>query len=125
MTESDLESIELRLGIALPGRYRTALRSVADAAGVSLEPYFDREARSLLNSNLELRLSGREFDGKPWPSNCFQIGHDGCGNFYFLEVDDPTCAVQSYDHETDEVEMYAGSLEAFLRKIAKLVGGTG
>jgi hypothetical protein len=72
MKESDLESIESRLGIALPERYRTALLAGADTAGVVLEPYFDRDARSLLNANSELRLNGQQFDGKPWPSNCFR-----------------------------------------------------
>ena len=125
MKQEELENVESRLGITLPGRYRTALLEGVEVDGISLEPYFDQDPRSLLTSNQELRLSGQELDGKLWPSGRFRIGDDGCGNFYYLDVDDPTCAVGFYDHETDDLELYAVSLESYLKKIAKLMRGIG
>lgn len=122
MTNVDLTTIEQRLSLSLPKKYRQALLAGVKVDGFDPSPYFEQDAKEILISNLELRMAPRDdaFAGARWPEKYICIGSDECGNYYSISADDPNCTVTFFDHEADAFEPQSKSLSAFFRFIADL-----
>jgi len=99
MNES-IRIIESRFKIVLPSFYKDVLVEYPFSPLDELDFVEDnllRECDWLIDSNRELRESG--FFGKQWPNHFFAIGHDGFGNYYFLNLHENDEAVYIADHE--------------------------
>ncbi len=58
------------------------------------------------------------FNGHTWPKNLFAFGHDGCGDYYFINLESNNQNIYYADHECDfDLENkvpYAKSMKEFL-----------
>jgi hypothetical protein len=54
--------------------------------------------------------------------NHFMIGNDGGEEQYYLDLDDPRCAVLRFNLETGELSPYAGGIAEYQAKINKVDG---
>jgi hypothetical protein len=83
----DFEIIESKLSISLPEYYKLAISNYPFKALDNLEFVEDNLVNNeewLIQTNIELRECS--FFGNTWPSHFFAIGHDGFGNFTFINV---------------------------------------
>ena len=56
---------------------------------------------------------------KQWPEKYYVIGHDGCGNYYYLDKEDNT--VGFYDHDEMSFETEAENLQQYANMISKFI----
>lgn len=123
MNHNDLATIEQRLGLTLPEAYSQLLIKRVAINGLNLEPYLQQDQRELLIQNHELRMYPvpNGFGGASWPDNYICIGNDGCGNYYCISSDDPSCAVLFFDHEADLFELISENLPDYIKYITDLL----
>lgn len=126
MDRSELAYIEEGLDLLLPAAYRDALCATS-GADPDYEPYFDQDATEIVIANLELRMCpGKDvFAGKPWPADEICIGRDGCGNYYSISANDPHAAVRVFDHEANEFEVVAETLDGFFAHVSAILDRVG
>lgn len=106
---STVLDLERRLGLTIPADFARVLRKPGRLAGAG-DLYVTAER--LLVANLEMRdPDGPSFE-RTWPRELLLVGHDGCGNFHFLDTKKQRAL--TFDHETDTLEP-RGSVAAFLK----------
>ena len=112
MSPEQLSVIETHLEITLPGFYREAMMNYPFRPLDEFDCVEDdlvKEVEWIVSSNQELRTEG--FFGAKWPQTFFAIGHDGFGNYYFLNLQDNDPAVYFADHEEAFDHKYLEQLE--------------
>lgn len=98
----NLKFIESELNISLPDFYHSAIKNYPFKAIDDLDFVEDslvRDAKWIIKNNTELRSS--TFFGKEWPHHYFVCGHDGFGNFFFLNLNENDQTIYFADHEED------------------------
>ena len=114
--------IESELNIRLPYFYTSSLENYPFAPLDDLDCVEDnlvKDSDWIIQSNCVLRTNG--FFGRPWPNHFFAIGHDGFGDFLFVDLSRSDEIIYITDHEeefdlTDIVEMeLASSIEEFIK----------
>lgn len=104
-----IADLEQRLGLRVPPSLARVMKKpgrLADAGDLYVT------AERLLLANLELRNpDGPMLGERTWAEELLLVGHDGCGNYHF--VDTKTDSALTFDHETDALEAQ-GSVESFL-----------
>jgi len=112
MNAAELETLEDSLGIVLPASYvrvigrlrRKPLRGI-------LAELLCTDAETVLS------LNERVAAFPEWSDDLLVIGEDGSGNYYALRHDEEDAAVLFYNHETDEIQQCAESLDDFCKRI--------
>lgn len=105
--------------------YETAVlgySSLNSAQKDELEGYYLlREESHILEENRHVRSTKANWtlEITEWPNDYFIIGHDGCGNFYYL--DKSSNKVGFYDHDDMEFQPEADSLQAYIYKSVQFV----
>ena len=116
MTDDDLYKIELRLGIELPGDYRTVFKDHASAVRQQTFGFkLMDNANWIINETSRFRLEG-DLAGKH-PNEFIVIGESGCGDYYFLDLGQTPSPVMMSNHETGELDYIASSVLAWLKRI--------
>lgn len=121
MNTNELDTLEDSLGIVLPAAYVRMIRRLHrnPLRGVLAE-LVCTEAETLLSLN-ERVSEFQSVAGLPeWPDELFVIGEDGTGNYYAVRHDEEDSAVLFFNHETDEIQQCAESLDDFCTRIEKL-----
>jgi hypothetical protein len=98
----NLKLIESELNINLPSFYNSAIQSYPFTAFDDLDFVEDnlvRDAEWIIENNSKLRSS--TFFGKEWPQYYFAFGHDGLGNYFFLNLKENDLAIYFADHDED------------------------
>ncbi len=98
LSEAELDGIEAALEIELPDPFRALHANYpfpesSDARAHELMVI----APAIIEANQSLREEG--FFGEPWPRHWFSFGCDGCGNEYYLRLDEKRPLVYFADHE--------------------------
>lgn len=100
--ESDIKEIEEKLGLILPEFYKSALLNYPFKPLDEIDCVEDNLVKELdwiATTNLELREC--RFFGNLWPPYFLAIGHDGFGNFIFLNLGEYDEAIYFADHEEE------------------------
>ena len=108
----DFEKIESKLSISLPEYYKLAISNYPFKALDNLDFVEDNlvnDEEWLIQTNIELRECS--FFGNTWPSHFFAIGHDGFGNFTFINVKEFDETIYFADHEEEFVPSDIDDLE--------------
>jgi hypothetical protein len=125
MTDSDLNSIQTRLNIALPDAYRELMRTRAEELrgftyqlGDETRGWFDDllylDADEVVRVNLSERQSntGTECAFPDWSKTFFLIGTNGGGDYYCLRLDgDPKVWMIGSDCGDEPSEQYPTLME--------------
>lgn len=121
MNANEIDALEDSLGIVLPEAYVSMLRRLhkRPLRGILAELVCtDGQAVVSLNERVS------HFDavaGLPaWPDELFVIGEDGCGNYYAIRHEEEDSAVFFFNHERDEIQQCAKSLEDFCKRLRTL-----
>ncbi len=112
MSPEQLAVIENRLEITLPDFYRAVMMNYPFKPVDELDCVEDdlvKEVEWVVSSNQDLRTEG--FFGAAWPHSFFAIGHDGFGNYYFLNLKNNDCVIYFADHEEPFDSINLESLE--------------
>ena len=100
--ESYFKEIEKNLGMIFPEFYKSALKNYPFKPLDEIDCVEDNLVKELdwiTTTNLELREC--RFFGNLWPSNFLAIGHDGFGNYIFLNLGGNDEAIYFVDHEEE------------------------
>jgi SMI1/KNR4 family protein SUKH-1 len=122
MRAVELDDVEESLGIVLPDSYRDILRRVASRPlrGMLAE-LVCTDAQKLIELNQYVGGWARPVAGLPdWPDDLFVIGDDGCGNYYAIRHAEDDSPVLFFDHEADELQQCARSIQDFCKRINAL-----
>lgn len=130
----NFKRIQTELNISLPSFYRIAINNYPFTAVDELDFVEDnliKDVTWIIEHNAALRTSS--FFGKEWPQNYFVIGHDGFGNYFFLNLKDNDQAIYFADHDEDvdlnnlSYLMYSSSMSVYismnLEDQKEIVGG--
>jgi hypothetical protein len=131
MTESDIATIESRLGLTIPKHYRDFLLDYPQVLidtkldlGWSKEAPAGRQlhnnADRLVELNKFVRFPGTPWVGEagdPWPGNYFVIGDDQCGDYWCLDLLTNDHGVWFYDHDNGAFERQHNSIQDFGRSL--------
>jgi hypothetical protein len=119
--EEMFKLIESELNIRLPYFYMSALENYPFTPLDDLDCVEDnlvKDSDWIIQSNFDLRRNG--FFGRPWPNHLLAIGHDGFGDFLFIDLSVSEGVIYITDHEeefdlTDITEMeLASSMEEYI-----------
>jgi len=120
--ESDFKEIEENLGIILPDFYKSTLLNYPFKPLDEIDCVEDNLVKELdwiTTTNLELREC--RFHGNLWPHHFLAIGHDGFGNFIFLNLEAYDERIYFADHEEQfdprdiaDLEL-AGNMEEYIQ----------
>ena len=105
--------------------YETAVlgySSLNDEQKAELEGYYLlRKEDHLSEENEHVRSSKVNWtqDITRWPNDYFIIGHDGCGNYYYLDVS--TNNIGFYDYDEMEFQSEAKCLQVYISKSVQFV----
>jgi hypothetical protein len=121
MNTNELDTLEDSLGIVLPASYARMIRRLGrkPLRGILAELVCtDAEALASLNEHVAgfTRVAGL----LDWPDDLFVIGEDGVGNYYSIRHDEENSPVYFFDHEKDEIQQCAESLDDFCKRIETL-----
>jgi len=92
--------IEAQLDVKLPSFYKNTISDYPFQAKDELDFVEDNlvnDEKWLLDSNQDLRENG--FFEYSWPDNFFAIGHDGFGNYIFLNLKNNDEKIYSADND--------------------------
>lgn len=98
----DLKFIEAEFSISLPGFYHSAINNYPFTKVDDLDFVEDnlvRDVEWVIQHNSTLRSS--TFFGRTWPKHYFAFGHDGFGNYFFLNLNDNDQAIYFADQSED------------------------
>jgi hypothetical protein len=118
MTSSELDELEESLGIELPDSYRRAIGRLArkNPRGM-LTQLVCTDTQQLVEMNEHVSGFAPVAGLPDWPDDLFVIGTDGCGNYYAIRHDEEDSPVLFFDHDRDELQQSADSIEDFCRRI--------
>jgi len=136
MTEQELQSLEGRIGSALPLEYRKVLLNYPEKlAAINRHDVgeFDEDGtpRMFATSDRELAnslesLVAMNFDDPDdyqfslkldkWPDGYFIIGNDSFGGVYAIDVNDPAAAVYFADPSTSIFDPHIDGLDGYFEK---------
>ena len=118
MTNDELDQIEARLAISLPPEYRQfAANYPADLdADIRAHDIYDR-AETVISATERLRL--RPIPEMPWSDSYVVIGDSGCGDWYFLDLDESPAPLKWWNHETAAIEQVAFSIREWHAKVIR------
>lgn len=108
MTSNDITFIQEQLGITLPLPFVEAALS-----GALNDPLHD-DPGSIVGINRSFR--GGDFGDKDWNKNLLAFGHDGCGNYFCINVQNIDAGVFIRDHETLTITREHDSFSSFLKQ---------
>ena len=116
MTDDDLDRIEARLAVQLPPEYR---RFAADYppdldADTRNHDIFDSADRVIAETEF-LRVGS--VPEMPWQSSFVVIGDSGCGDWYFLDLDEAPAPVKEWNHETASFDHVAASINDWCSRV--------
>ena len=97
---SEFAEMENKLGLLLPDFYKSALQHYPFEPLDEIdcvEGNLVKELDWVISTNFELRECS--FFGNQWPPHFLAIGHDGFGNFSFLNLKENDTAIYFIDHE--------------------------
>ena len=100
--KAQLEIIEQQLGIHLPSHYKKAMENYPFTPIDNLDFVEDNLVKDfewLVRENTDLIKFG--FFGNSWPRHLFAIGHDGFGNYIFINLESDDEEVFIADHEVE------------------------
>lgn len=85
------------------------------------ELYLIRDPKALVQQNELVRKEEVAWTESinSWPKNYFVIGHDGCGNYYYLETND--YSIGCYDHDEPSFQQEAPSLSLYANEISRFL----
>lgn len=92
--------IEFELNISLPSFYHSVIQNYPFKRVDDLDFVEDslvRETEWIIDNNSRLR--SLSFFGKEWPQHYFALGHDGFGNYFFLNLKENDRAIYFADHD--------------------------
>lgn len=106
MHGSDIEKIEQRFDIDLPGPYRQFLTqypaSLRRTDAAVWEVLDDADRIIAINELLEANhVTG-------WPDSFFAVGESGCGDYYGIDLDEGDGEIYFWNHETAEIDPSEG-----------------
>lgn len=121
MNANEIDALEGSLGIVLPDGYGRMLRRLGKRPlrGL-LAGLVCTEAEAVLSLNDRVSHFDAVAGLSEWPDELFVIGEDGCGNYYAIRHEEEDSAVFFFDHERDEIQQCAESLEDFCKRIRTL-----
>jgi hypothetical protein len=101
---TNLVQVENTLEIVLPEFYKKIMQEYPFEVKEDLDFVEDnlvKETEWLINENKDLRQNG--FFSHFWPNHLFAIGHDGFGNYIFLNLkgNDPKIYLVNHDENID------------------------
>jgi hypothetical protein len=123
MQPRDLDRVETELGYDLPLAYRDFIAAFRKRprpkrktliSGL-LDSWIIRSAARAIKVNEQMGTLRSIAGLKRWPSKFFVFGEDGCGNYHAIDVRRRNPAVLFYDHDSDEIQQLADSLDDFVR----------
>lgn len=121
MKTNDLDSLEDSLGIVLPESYVKVMRRLGrkPLRGILAE-IICTDVETLADLNERVAGFPSVAGLQEWPDDLFVIGEDGVGNYYAIRHDEEDSPVYFFDHEKDEIQQCAESLEDFCKRIRTL-----
>lgn len=126
LSEEQLSSLEERFALILPVDYRKFCHAYPERLtkkyGAALESISELKIIADCSDLLELNTCVRNpdlwyFGEHAWPSKYFVIGHDGCGDHYFLDTSGEHPGVLFQDINSWDIKHIADSMEEFAHKI--------
>lgn len=117
----NLKLIESELNISLPGFYNSAIQNYPFKPVDHLDFVEDNLVKNsdwIIDNNSSLRSS--TFFGRQWPQAYFAFGHDGFGNYFFLNLkeNDPTIYFADHDEDVSLNDLpyleYCSSMEEYI-----------
>jgi hypothetical protein len=121
MNTNELDALEDSLGIVLPASYAKMIRRLArkPLRGILAE-LVCTDAETLASLNEYVAGFPSVAGLLEWPDDLFVIGEDGVGNYYSIRHDEEKSPVYFFDHEKDEIQQCAESLDDFCKRIETL-----
>jgi hypothetical protein len=126
MQSDDLDVLEAQLRVELPLAYKkfllaypTRLSELRRDMGWKQESPADRELLNdpwqLLKDNHCVRMPRTPWTDNhgPWPDRYFVIGNNECGDYWALDLSEPSTRVYFYDHERGIFAMQSDSVQDF------------
>src|SRR3712207_6735134 len=123
VNDTELDGIEERLGVKLPGHYRAFVRDYPAALREARYEYNGRSAAEsflfddpepIVEHNRDVREPGlliTDSETGPWPDEYLIIGKDVGGNYWCVTLTGPSKAVWFFDHEEGVFRRESKSLE--------------
>lgn len=120
MTSEDLKLLELELKMDIPDYYKNIMLNYPlvhydNCSNIRIA--FMDDKNWLIEENKELRCQG--FYNHVWPDYFFAFGHDGCGDYYFIDCRDKKSGhIYFADHEKnfnkEKMDIFMPNLKVFL-----------
>jgi hypothetical protein len=121
MNADDLDALEESLGIVLPASYSRIMRRLdSKPLHGPLAELVCTDAAGVLSLNESVSGFESVAGFAEWPDELVVIGEDGVGNYYAIRHDEDDSAVLFFDHERNEIQQCAESLDDFCKRIRTL-----
>ena len=98
MNKQDIEQIEAELKLKLPSFYSDQMLDYPFKGWDCEDWMLCNDPQEIIRQNNENRKGG--FFDTDWPNHFFIIGFDGCGNYYFIDLETNKERVYFADHES-------------------------
>ena len=117
MTHEEIENIQLKTGLTLPKYYVEFITNYPKILSETEAPDYGLldNPEEIIEQNIDVRKNG--YFGEKWPERYFIIGHNGCGDYYVVNLNSSEFSVGFSDHEKMECNLYAESQEEFISKL--------
>lgn len=124
MRPGDLDRVETELGYELPLAYRQFIAAFRKRPRPKrktlinglLDSWIIMSAARAIEVNEQMGTLRSIAGLRRWPSKLYVFGEDGCGNYHAIDVRRRNPAVLFYDHDSDEIQQLANSLDDFVRE---------
>lgn len=137
MSNVAIEQLVKMLGQPLPSEYLRVLadypdvlkdvpRAIdnSDSEGTIEDVELIRDLQSVLEINQEARegsVPDPEGNEHFWPDQLLVIGETGEGDYYCLDVDEPTPCVMQFNHQSVAFEVVAEDLQDFVEMLVEVM----
>lgn len=117
MNQKDYIEIEQALLLSLPKSYKLIMKDYPFEGYVFLPHIYDElwnDSSTIIEMNKELRESGF-FETGEWEDSWLAFGHDGFGNYWYLDLSEKESKVYLADHEGSMKEIAAHSFQDWVK----------
>ncbi len=129
---TDFTKIEKFLNIELPQYYKDYISDYPQKAtneGIGLAPddegiedlYLYTDAKIIIDDNLYMRKENWDNFNLVWKDSYFQIGIDGTGGYYFIDVDSKKETIYFFHIDDNKVIIEATSLDAYIEDTIEML----
>lgn len=118
MSDEELDAIEAALGVVLPTEYRRTLRELPRDLDPDVRSHelYDSHQR-VIEQTLRYRIDGPGDGG--WKHEFLVIGDSGCGDIYYLDVNELPAAIYCLSHETRQPDRVAASSVRWVERFSR------